>query len=387
VAALTGITPPGAGGDHVVLAPLARLVLDVRLVILFVGTLGLSIADQAGVAIVLLALMAVTSAGPVLAWRLVGGWILRHPVAASLDLAVALAVLLAGAGTVLGIGYVVSTTVLLGVLYGRRGGLVLAVPLVLACGSLLGDGDVTVAVAAGVLVLVGARVGAELRRLVLALDDAREQARVRAREAAVAAERERLARELHDSVAKTLVGIGMSATALRQRVGDDDPAAMLVDQIEDASRQAVSETRALLHGLRIDDLSLPLDDSLRHIADTFARVNGLDLEVDVDLDGAEVDPAVRYEVVQIVREALRNVAQHADAQRVRLHLAAAAEGDLRLEVVDDGRGMPGDPVGPGHYGVQGMRERAGVIGGELEVGAGPDGGTRLVLRVPGRVRA
>lgn len=370
------------------LAPLARLVLDVRLVILFVGTLGLSISDQAGVALVLLALMVVTSAGPVLAWRLVGRWILRHPLAASVDLVVALAVLLAGAGTVLGIGYVVSTTVLLGVLYGRRGGVALAVPLVLASGALLGDGEVTVAVASAVLVLVGARVGAELRRLVLALDDAREQVRVRTREAAVAGERERLARELHDSVAKTLVGIGMSATALRQRVRDDDPAARLVDQIDDASRQAVSETRALLHGLRIDDVSVPLDASLRHIADTFARVNEIDLEVDVTLDGAEVDPAVRYEVVQIVREALRNVAQHADAGRVRLHVAADAAGDLRLEVVDDGRGLPGDPVEPGHYGVRGMRERALVIGGELEVGTGPDGGTRLALRVPGeKVRA
>lgn len=383
----TGTAPrPEATDEHVVLAPLVRLVLDVRLVILFVGTLGVSVANEAFPAILLLVLMAVTSAGPVLAWRAVGGWIVRHPFAVSIDLAVGLGVLLGGGGSVLGIGYVVTTAVLLGALYGRRGGLVLALPLVVACGALGLDGDVTGAVTAAVLVLVGARVGGELHRLFLALDVARVEARARAREAAVASERERLARELHDSVAKTLVGIGLTANALRQGVEEGTSTAALVDQIDRASQQAVRETRSLLHGLRIDDVSLPLDESVREIAATFARFN--DVEVDVDAD-VSPDRALgdtdRYEIVQILREALRNVAQHARARRVRIVLAAPPDGGVRLEVDDDGVGMGEDELDrPGHYGLRGMSERARTVGGRLDVGRGQDGGTRVVLDVPRR---
>lgn len=392
MAATTGtLLAPPATDEHVVIAPLVRLVLDVRLVILFVGALGLSVADQAFPAVLLLVLMAATSAAPVLAWRAVGGWIVRHPLAVSVDLAVALGVLLAGGGgSVLGVGYVVTTAVLIGALYGRWGGLVLALPLVAACGVIALDGDLTGAVTASVLVLVGARVGGDLRRLFLALDAARLEARVLAREAAVAGERERLARELHDSVAKTLVGIGMTATALRQGVEDDTTAARLADQIDQASQQAVRETRSLVHGLRIDDVSLPLEASIREIAATFARFNDITVDVHSDVtDDVPVDDAQRYEVVQILREALRNVAQHARANRVRIDLAASAEQGLRLEVHDDGVGVPDDRIDrPGHYGLRGMGERARTVGGHLDVTGGRDGGTSVVLEVPAQeVRA
>nr|BFE59535.1 hypothetical protein GCM10020063_040610 [Dactylosporangium thailandense] len=206
-----------------------------------------------------------------------------------------------------------------------------------------------------------------------------------AQRAAAASERARLARELHDSVAKTLRGVSFAALALPASLRrQPDLAEQLALTISAGADTAVRESRELLAALRRDVPDRPFIDTVRMVCDAWQDSAG----IRVELVAAAVEPplAARYELAQILYEALRNVAAHARATLVMVRLAATA-GTLELSVRDNGTGfaVPEDLTVlsvAGSFGIIGMRERAQAVGGTLDIRSRPGAGTELVVRAP-----
>ena len=202
---------------------------------------------------------------------------------------------------------------------------------------------------------------------------------------AVAAERGRMARELHDSVEKTLRGLSFAALALpasvRRRPEMVDE---LAATVAEGARTAADEARQLLGALRSDDLEAGLDGAVEALVGAWSAQTGI--PASVETVPVEVEMPVRHELLRITKEALGNVARHSGAKRVWVVLEAEPTG-LQLVVQDDGAGfgVPAeldDLAKAGHYGLVGMAERAERVGGRLRVWSDPQTGTQVVIRAP-----
>ena len=201
--------------------------------------------------------------------------------------------------------------------------------------------------------------------------------------AGVVAERQRLAQEIHDTLAQGFTSVVMLAQATQAELDRDrlDTARTRVSQIEQVARDNLAEARSLVAafgpaGLR--DASL--GEALARLTERFTAET--DVRVDLVGDRAAGDDLSREAQVVLLRsaqEALANVRKHAAAATVTLELVRS-DGTVRLEVVDDGRGLP--PGTAEGSGLRGMRERARGGGGSLQVDAGPAGGTRLQVTLP-----
>ncbi|MCW2916002.1 MAG: two-component sensor histidine kinase [Actinomycetia bacterium] len=227
--------------------------------------------------------------------------------------------------------------------------------------------------------------GIGLHRLFEQYADALEGRRRAETVAAAAEERARLAREMHDSLAKTLQGIALTVGVLPVWVRrSPDRAEQEARKIADAIQVAVGEARGLIADLREDGPSLPLGPTVRQIATAWGRRTGVPVVVAIE-DVAEPPLIARYELVAILKEALTNVERHAAATTVEVSLTAGAAA-VGLAVRDNGRGFD-NPVGAGdwltrlardgHYGVVGMAERARRAGSELSVVSQPGWGTAI----------
>jgi len=327
----------------------------------------------------------------------VSSWLERRPIYLMVDLGLAEAMLIVVGPESPVFLYTLGSALLAGVVFGRRGAMVFGAMLVAGYGASLALAwtaraeelnSIQQLVTLPSLYLLTAAGGAAVRTLLLRQAATEAALRVAERAATVGEERARLAREMHDSVGKTLYGLGMSARALVQRANGGTPGlgeeiAALSASAEGAALQA----RELIGDLRADTLDLPLGCALRDIMADWAGRTGLSAE----LSGHEVnleEPGVRYELTCIVKEALRNVERHADADGVQVDLAREG-GMVQLTVTDDGRGPPGlghprDVEPEGHYGLVGMAERAERSGGTLELDRAPGGGTVVRARVPAR---
>lgn len=205
---------------------------------------------------------------------------------------------------------------------------------------------------------------------------------------AVQSERDRISRDLHDSVIQSLFSIGMGLEAVRDRVEDDpDQVRARIDAAVDGLDAAIRELRNAIFRLRPHDAAaLGLTRGLAELArefETHALV-GADLEVQDGLDAAVPATAVA-DVLQVVREALTNAGKHARARAVRVR-AQSVRGQAVVTVIDDGVGFDGHaraPVRSGH-GLGNMRARAAAIGGTLTVRSAPGAGTTVRLTVPAR---
>jgi signal transduction histidine kinase len=216
-----------------------------------------------------------------------------------------------------------------------------------------------------------------------------EQAREELARLAVNAERVRIARELHDVVAHSMSVIAMHAGSGRlAAVRDPEAARRALEVVEESSRTALAEMRRLVTVLRDADQSAPelmpapgLADVHRLVAEVAAA--GVQVDVRAEGDLAAVPAGVSLAAYRIVQEALTNVVRHVGPTRV--HLAVVVDDDrVRLEVNDNGSGRivtAADSAGTGH-GTVGMRERALLYGGELNIGPGPDGGWRVAGWLP-----
>jgi signal transduction histidine kinase len=207
-----------------------------------------------------------------------------------------------------------------------------------------------------------------------------------AQRSAAASERARLARELHDSVTKTLRGVSFAALALPSSLRRHPALAeQLACTVSQGATAAAREARELLDGLRLDSPDEDFAATVRGICEHWTETSGIPVRVTT----AAVEPpvAARYELARILREALRNVTRHARARHLAVDLSRHRR-YVRLRVRDDGQGfeVPGDLSvlrANHHYGIIGMHERARTVGGCLRIVSSPGNGTTIDVRVPG----
>ena len=197
---------------------------------------------------------------------------------------------------------------------------------------------------------------------------------------AVAEERARLARDLHDIVSHNLSVMVVQAAGARARGSSD---AGTLEKIERSGRASLVEMRRLLGVLRAEDeqAALTPQPGIAEVAELVRHVreSGVPVELDVTGECARVPPAIGLSVYRIVQEALTNVVKHAGAAHAAVRIEVIPEA-VHIEVRDDGH-LPAHAETTGH-GLVGMRERVALLHGELRTGPGPDGGFEVRAALP-----
>lgn len=204
---------------------------------------------------------------------------------------------------------------------------------------------------------------------------------------AVMAERTRLAREIHDGLAQTLGFLKLNTAQVQSYLdkGDVERVRSALLRAQTTLEDAYAEARQAIDGLRLSPEE-GLEAWLRRAAREFATNSGLRVTVSPLSVRSEISPEVQSQLIRIVQEALANVRRHARARRVWIS-CEERRGDLWLRVRDDGQGFcPTELVGISQYGLTGMRERAGLIGGDFQIQSRSGEGTTIELRVPLGVR-
>ncbi len=274
--------------------------------------------------------------------------------------------------------------------------------------SLLVGGAMAPVVAAAVVITSGASFDirdavARLALLLAALaaGDARRGRRALIRAAAEEAEREReastrhrfdeerlrLAHELHDTVAHTLVAINVRAAAATH-VQDNRPedAAVALEEIKRSSASALADLRSTLKVLRPTGEEPPMRPAqsladLQELVDGVADV-GVDIDLHVDSVPTDLPGAITHATYRIVQESLTNILRHSDAAHAVVRVGFADD-FLTVEINDDGHAVAPAARAPGH-GLRGMAERAGALGGQCEADVAPGGGWRVRASLPAR---
>ncbi len=217
---------------------------------------------------------------------------------------------------------------------------------------------------------------------------AMENARLyeQAQELAVMQERQRLSRDLHDSVSQALFSASLSAEVLpRLWERDPDKARICLEELHRLTRGALAEMRTLLLELRPEALiKRELGELLRQLAE--AITNRVRVPVNLTVEGhCSLPPEVQVALYRIAQEALNNVAKHAGASQVAISLRYPSldreeeKGGVELCISDDGQGFNLDGISPQHLGLDIMRERAEAIGATLEIESQRGHGTRIAV--------
>jgi signal transduction histidine kinase len=195
---------------------------------------------------------------------------------------------------------------------------------------------------------------------------------------AVSRERNRLARDLHDTLAHSLSALTVQLEALRVLLANDPAAAPgAVDDLLALARRGLDGSRQAIQALRTDPVeTLGLSGALRDMLQRFQARTGL--QADLSAAGQESDLTTQeaQTLYRIAEEALTNVERHASAQHVTLRLACGAD-RVDLVIQDDGLGFDPAAVDLDRYGLTGMNERAAMIDATLEVNSRPGGGTEV----------
>ena len=213
-----------------------------------------------------------------------------------------------------------------------------------------------------------------------------EKARLyeRSRELSIVEERNRLARELHDSVTHQLFGLALTAEAAATVIDHDAAEAKVqLARLQELTREAMEELRSLIFELRPAEVeSEGLVVAVRKHIDVLRRVYRREVELSVRGE-PRLEPAAEAEVLRIVQEALQNALRHSGASRLVVGLDAA-DGRVRVQVADDGAGF--EPGAPGlrarRLGLTSMEERARAVGGKLAIESSPGHGATITLEVP-----
>lgn len=323
-------------------------------------------------------------------WQEIVPRLIAHPVLLALDALIAYAAL--EVGGVLGPFFLVTaiTSTLAGLLFQWSGTLLICPLQVLLYYAAATDSAWVVSfqtvLGMPLCYFIGGFVGTALRRLFDEFawsDEARHRAEVAA---AAAEERTRLAREMHDSLVKTLRGISMAAAVLPAWVSrSPDRAREEALRIVAAAEIASREARELITELRTDTAQRPLGEVIEDIVGPWAASTGVRAEVAAD-SGVDLPIRTRHEVAAILREALENVKRHAEAPSIEVRLRHGGD-RVVLTIADHGKGfaMPADVdelARAGHYGVVGMQERAVHAGADLTVTSEPGAGTTVTVTVP-----
>lgn len=214
-----------------------------------------------------------------------------------------------------------------------------------------------------------------------------ERARLSDREARLGAveERNRLAREIHDSLAQGLTATALQLESADSMLGEDSGA----QSIRRPLHRALSLTRSNLEDARRSVLDLraaplegrPLVEALRALVENWESETGIIARFKAVNAGRPLPPRTEVALYRICQEALSNVVRHAEAERVTVRLVATPD-QVRLVVEDDGRGFDASKVSEDRYGLTGMNERTKMLGGKLEVASKTGKGTRVEVTVP-----
>lgn len=219
-------------------------------------------------------------------------------------------------------------------------------------------------------------------QVALAIENAR--LRDQAEQSAVSAERNRLARDLHDAVTQTLFSASLQADVL-PRVWERDPeeGRRGLEELRELARGALAEMRALLLELRPAALTeASLGELLRHLTEATTGRARLPVTLTVEENGS-LPPDVHIALYRITQEALNNIAKHAKASQVSVSLHCGSE-QVELRISDNGRGFDPGHIPPDHLGLGIMHERAKSIGAMLSLKSQPGQGTQMVVVWPGR---
>jgi signal transduction histidine kinase len=209
------------------------------------------------------------------------------------------------------------------------------------------------------------------------------EARLRVRAEERIAERERIARELHDTLLQGLLSVSLQLSLANSKIQRDAPAKPLIERIRQLLRQAIDEGRDAVRGLRSQ--ADALEHAFAQIPQDLTLVEKPPFRLLVEGAPRALRPLIRDEVYRIGREALANAFRHAQASSVETVLEYTPD-RFRMIVRDDGRGMDPDVLQsgrPGHWGLSGMRERSTRIGARLKVLSAPGAGTEIDLVVAG----
>jgi two-component system, NarL family, sensor histidine kinase YdfH len=199
----------------------------------------------------------------------------------------------------------------------------------------------------------------------------------------LANERQRMARELHDTLAQGLAGLVLQLEAIDSHLsrGNTVKAQAITQQAMDRARWTLADARRAIDDLRSGDVpEVDLETAVLAEADRFTAASGIPCELSIVLPPSLPDE-VRDNALRVISEALTNIARHAQAQHAVVSLSSR-DHSLDIEVRDDGVGFDPAQIGAGHYGLIGLRERARLIGGTLNIGSAPGQGTTLKVRLP-----
>ncbi len=201
---------------------------------------------------------------------------------------------------------------------------------------------------------------------------------------AISRERNRMARELHDTLAHTLSAVNVQLKALEVVLDYDTNAAKkLAVETQALTRDGLNEARRALHALRaspIDAFGCVL--AIENMAQSRAEQAGLELRLDLPVQITGISLDVEQNLYRIVEEAINNVIRHAKAKTLSIVLYQAEDGGVELTISDDGKGFnPRRVDAKQHYGITGMYERALLCGGDLKIESQPGAGTTLNLKI------
>lgn len=223
-------------------------------------------------------------------------------------------------------------------------------------------------------------------QVAVALENARLfAAEKQLRNLAITAERNRIAREIHDTLAQSFMGILVHLRALKG-AQSAETAEMHRAQAEMLAQEGLEEARRSVWNLRPERLERRgLAGALQDEIERIKQPGGLSAHLEVTGDTDSVPAPQAAGVLRITQEALHNVLKHANARQVHVRLNVVDQ-DIELDIIDDGVGFDlakvvPDKLGSG-FGLQGMRERARLLGGELDIATAPNAGTKISARIP-----
>ncbi|MBI4789105.1 MAG: sensor histidine kinase [Chloroflexi bacterium] len=200
---------------------------------------------------------------------------------------------------------------------------------------------------------------------------------------AISRERNRVARDLHDTLAHTLTGLVVQLQAARSLLPrSSDQAQSAIQRAEQTARDGLNETRLAIRDLRSSPVAaLGLVGALKQEINTFEQESAAAIQFDVSANFPPLNAAQEETLFRVAQEALRNVERHAQAQHVRVELQCDGNAVV-LSIVDDGIGFDPEGLSSNHFGLIGIRERVSLIGGEVRVTSAPNQGTKINFQLP-----
>lgn len=197
-------------------------------------------------------------------------------------------------------------------------------------------------------------------------------------------ERERIARELHDTLLQGFQGLMLRFQAVADRIPRDQPTRVMLEEAMARGDEVLTQGRDRVYELRGTVIEEELEDVLRNQLQQFAGETAAELKLEIRGKGRPLHPVASDEIAAICNEALANAVRHARANHIEVRVEHGRNG-VQVAIIDDGIGIEGVVVEtgrPGHFGLAGMRERARRIRADLLLLTRPGGGTRVEVRVP-----